>query len=296
MANNLLQLFPTEQAPTTILSTRVIVAPVEDLPSPQYSQPASFPAESAMSEVAPDAAGAVDDNASSCGPDRQAKSNNKPVLGKIYAAVIVLLACGVGCYEFTGGVFLPNLTHASQPQKPAPVLEPQTVVVTAAADSQTPVAPSVPAKITKPSPGVLMKPDSNLAQGTTAPIPGTTEPSTPSQTGSKSTRLASPLVTELRQASNAPTPVFASNPAPSRSAQTLAAKSGVLHYQGRPVPYGGVVFFSNLPAQRLKYSFDHSSWQLSLTNNPDGTRKGVQLTSIKQGIQANCDLGWEVIQ
>jgi hypothetical protein len=71
--------------------------------------------------------------------------------------------------------------------------------------------------------------------------------------------------------------------------------SGVLRYQGPPVPYNGTVVFDNLPKARLKFSFDHAAWQLVLNHNPDGTKKAI-LTSQKPGYQSRCDLGWEIVE
>jgi len=76
---------------------------------------------------------------------------------------------------------------------------------------------------------------------------------------------------------------------------TAAVHSGVLHYQGPPVPYNGVVVFDNLPQARLKFNFDRQAWLLTIKPNPDGTKK-VTLTSQKSGDQTSCDLGWETVE
>ena len=81
-------------------------------------------------------------------------------------------------------------------------------------------------------------------------------------------------------------------PSPPPPAQ---ARSGVRHYQGPPVPHGGLVVFDNLPNARLKFTFDHAAWQLILKANPDGTKKAT-LISQAQGIQSSCDLGWELVE
>jgi hypothetical protein len=69
----------------------------------------------------------------------------------------------------------------------------------------------------------------------------------------------------------------------------------VLHYQGPPVPRGGTVVFDNLPKARLKFTFDHAAWQLTIKPNPDGTKK-VTLSSLAPGNQSRCDLGWEIVE
>jgi len=92
----------------------------------------------------------------------------------------------------------------------------------------------------------------------------------------------------------APTPAFLPTPAP-KPIQNVAGRSGVEHYQGPPVPHGGQVVFHNLPKARLKFSFDNTAWRLTLKPNPDGTKE-VILTSLIQGAQTNCDLGWQVVE
>src|SRR5208282_1968486 len=55
-----------------------------------------------------------------------------------------------------------------------------------------------------------------------------------------------------------PTPVFhppLRSPMSPLPAQPAPPHSGVRHYQGPPVPYGGVVVFDNLPKARLKFTF-----------------------------------------
>ena len=70
----------------------------------------------------------------------------------------------------------------------------------------------------------------------------------------------------------------------------VPARSGVRYYEGPPVPHGGSVVFDNLPKARLKFTFDHSAWQLTIKQNPDGTKR-VTLTSLAPGYQSRCDLG-----
>jgi hypothetical protein len=74
-----------------------------------------------------------------------------------------------------------------------------------------------------------------------------------------------------------------------------AVHSGVLHYQGPPVPYNGVVVFDHLPQARLKFNFDRQAWTLLIKPNPDGTKR-VTMISQKQGYQTNCDLNWEIVE
>ena len=71
--------------------------------------------------------------------------------------------------------------------------------------------------------------------------------------------------------------------------------SGVLHYTGSPVPFGGTVVFANLPGDRLSFTFDHQAWQPLISRQPDGTQK-LTLRSLKQGEQTQCDVEWKAIK
>lgn len=77
--------------------------------------------------------------------------------------------------------------------------------------------------------------------------------------------------------------------------QSPAPRSGVLHYQGSPVPYNGVVVFDHLPQARLKFTFDRQAWSLTIKTNADGTKK-VTMISQASGYQTSCDLGWEIVE
>ena len=82
---------------------------------------------------------------------------------------------------------------------------------------------------------------------------------------------------------------------PSVPPTSVAPRSGLLHYQGPPVPFNGSVVFDHLPQARLKFNFDRQAWTLTIKGNPDGTKR-VTMISQKAGYQANCDLGWEVAE
>jgi hypothetical protein len=55
------------------------------------------------------------------------------------------------------------------------------------------------------------------------------------------------------------------------------------------------VVFENLPRARLKFTFDRNAWVLTLKINPDGSKRAI-LTSLRQSLQAQCDLGWEIVE
>jgi hypothetical protein len=105
-----------------------------------------------------------------------------------------------------------------------------------------------------------------------------------------------------KKAPAAPAPVQLSNanippnpPGQQREAAPAMPTSGVLHYSGPPVPFGGTVVFANLPGERLSFIFDHQAWQPLISHQPDGAQK-LTLRSLKQGVQTQCDVGWKVIK
>lgn len=85
---------------------------------------------------------------------------------------------------------------------------------------------------------------------------------------------------------------------PSETHQSTASEnstqSGVLHYQGPPVPYNGQVVFDHLPAAKLHFTFDREAWFLTIKTNLDGTKK-ITLTSRVQGYQSSCEVLWAVM-
>jgi hypothetical protein len=70
--------------------------------------------------------------------------------------------------------------------------------------------------------------------------------------------------------------------------------SGILHYSGPPVQYGETVTFFNLPPARLRFTFDHKSWQPLISRQRDGTQK-LTLRSLSQREQTSCDVSWEIV-
>jgi hypothetical protein len=61
------------------------------------------------------------------------------------------------------------------------------------------------------------------------------------------------------------------------------------------VPYNGEVTFDHLPQGRLKFTFDHQAWSLTIKPNPDGSKR-ITLFSRVQGLQSTCEVGWELVQ
>lgn len=67
---------------------------------------------------------------------------------------------------------------------------------------------------------------------------------------------------------------------------------GVLRCSGAPIPSHGRVVFSNLPREPLRFDWDRSAWQLMIQRQPNGDKQAV-LTSLRPGIQTDCEIRWE---
>jgi hypothetical protein len=75
--------------------------------------------------------------------------------------------------------------------------------------------------------------------------------------------------------------------------ETVNPTSGVLCNGIVSVPQHGEIVFKDLPADRLKLTFDHDAWQPTIHRQPDGTQT-LEMRSIKPGIQTNCEIRWEI--
>ena len=90
-----------------------------------------------------------------------------------------------------------------------------------------------------------------------------------------------------------PANVGSTSTAPS-DPKSLTATSGTLHYQGPPVHFGESISFAKLPGSRLKFTFDHQSWQPLISRQADGTQT-LTLRSLKRDDQMECEVEWVVI-
>jgi len=207
-------------------------------------------------------------------PFRQSKAKLGLAIG--VAAAVLLAAGGVLAWHL--------YSHRGVSPVAKSLAESQQATVTPLANN--PPAATSQVQAPKPAPGIqghaatsLPKPPSGL--GTMTP------PSTPStNTSSVSAQHRDSAVPQLAIAPPPPSP-----PTPTPA----APRSGILHYQGPPVPYNGVVVFDHLPQARLKFAFNRQAWSLTLKPNPDGTKKAT-LTSLMPGYQTSCDLSWEVVE
>jgi hypothetical protein len=156
---------------------------------------------------------------------------------------------------------------------------------------------NLPAQNANPGAGAALGQETKPSAGTPAPkVPSTPQmPNNPAPPPELQPRAPVQDSDQSRHGDPAaPTPVFHPAPTPF-PAQPAPNHSGVLHYQGPPVPYGGTVVFDNLPKARLRFFFDSAAWRLTIKLNPDGTKR-VTLVSLKQGSQPNCELGWEIVE
>jgi hypothetical protein len=110
-------------------------------------------------------------------------------------------------------------------------------------------------------------------------------PSAPKQTAPIATEPVRP------RPAVAPPP---SDPAPPPPVRAARQTSGVLH-AAVEVAQNGEVVFENLPAARLKFTFDHAAWQPTISRQANGTQTLV-MRSLKPGIQRVCDVRWEIVE
>jgi hypothetical protein len=90
---------------------------------------------------------------------------------------------------------------------------------------------------------------------------------------------------------NPPVVPHRADPPPPRPARQT---SGVLHASVE-VAQNGEVVFENLPAARLRFTFDHSAWRPTISHQANGTQTLV-MRSLKAGIQRTCDVRWEIVE
>jgi hypothetical protein len=167
------------------------------------------------------------------------------------------------------------VTTATPGQKPNPGT---------AAAPQAPSNPS-PSNPASSSP-VASAPNApqNRANSVSTPRPSNPPMPAPQKPGLQASNIApQPRITQPQPSQPPPPPPPAS------------PRSGVLHYQGPPVPYNGEVVFDHLPKTRLRFVYDRQGWMLTIKVNPDGTKR-VTMTSQKAGYQAYCDLSWEAVE
>lgn len=199
--------------------------------------------------------------------------------------VLLLLIGGAGFWFYAARVARSHAASAIQmaAQPAAPPSEPVPVPVAATTPEVAPPSPETAApEAPPPSPDIAAKdqappkPRKAAPRAQVAPVEAPTVQATPLQT---------------RPADPAPPPPAAPPPQPARPASPT---SGTLHAVVEVMQNGEVVF-ANLPAGRLRFSFDHDAWQPTIHREANGTQTLV-MRSLKPGIQRTCDVRWEIIQ
>lgn len=211
-------------------------------------------------------------------PSEPATASPRVALSKARAGVLIGVSAALLLAAGGGWAWYAHTHHCAN----CGTVTPQTPIAQTTAQNTPPASPAA-----KPSASTGIRRGSGASQAASGPAPKPLPaplPPPPAQ-NSASGGHGNPA---------APTPAFLPTPAP-KPIQNVAGRSGVEHYPGPPVPHGGQVVFHNLPKARLKFSFDNTAWRLTLKPNADGT-KDVILTSLIQGAQTNCDLGWQVIE
>lgn len=222
---------------------------------------------------------AVNVSPTSPGPLPEPPGQSKAKIGVIFgiaAAVLVLAAAGGGWAWYAH-------SHRNAPSAgKTPNVQQQPTVTSPAQDKG---GTATPEQANKPSAGI---PASHNAS---APQPQ-------SNSGAATPPHPPPAIAAhdfAQHADKATTPQPAIAPSSPPAPAPAATRTGMLHYQGPPVPHNGMVVFDHLPHARLKFTFDHQAWSVTIKPNPDGTKR-VTLISQAPGYQTICDLGWEIIE
>jgi zinc-ribbon domain len=186
---------------------------------------------------------------------------------------ILLLLGGAGLWLYTTrGPGAHGVLTARDTPTAVPTVSPEP-----AQPTPTPTSTFVPAPTPNPESEVI-PPNPDQAPKDAAPTP---TPAGPSR------RPAQPR--------SQPTPQPPPQPDPEPVQPRVARQtSGVLHASVE-VALNGEVVFENLPGGRLKFTFDHSAWQPTISRQANGTQTLV-MRSLKAGIQRTCDVRWEIIQ
>jgi hypothetical protein len=197
---------------------------------------------------------------------------------------ILLLIGGAGLWFYTTRM---SGLHAGSTVQVAATgqSDPTAAQPTSSQPTPTPVSTLVAAPTPNPTTEVI-PPNPDQAQKDSTPTPA---PSQPSQTSGQPTGQTRPQPAQTRPAAAPP-----SNPAPAQPVRAARQTSGVLHASVE-VAQNGEVVFENLPGARLKFTFDHSLWQPTISHQANGTQTLV-MRSLKAGIQRTCDVTWEIVQ
>jgi len=202
------------------------------------------------------------------------------------AAVVVIAAAATGFWLYRRHVAAIAVQQAAaKAAAPAPQTAPTPVPTNSnSQQEQTPPSPVVNSA-QKPSAGQSTATQPVSSQGH-AQI-ASSKPPAPSTASLAHLQPPSASVAHPHNeaVATAPSPIV-NTPAPH--------SSGTLHYSGPPVPYGGVIVFSNLRGGRLRFVYDRSSWQALISRQPDGSQT-LTLRSLQHADQSRCDVQWEAL-
>jgi hypothetical protein len=206
--------------------------------------------------------------------DEKKSSARIRLLAATVVALITIAAAGAWFY----------VTHIKRANTSASIVQ--------SLPAQSAGAPSASAALaTKPSPATTA-----VAPATTAPAPARTatdeQGTLPANTSGPQPHLAVPLQSP---GSSTPNQLAAQPSPPSLSSSPATPSSGMLHYTGPPIHYGEVVIFAHLPGGRLRFVFDHQSWQPLISRQSDGSQT-LTLRSLKHTDQTQCDVQWATAQ
>jgi hypothetical protein len=259
-------------------------SPQEEPEPAETAIPASGPELVASTRPIPTPAPEVNDSVASDPPDT--KTPDQKSSWRLPALVSVAALCVLGAAV---GGFWWHTSHAkATPPSAASAPPPATAATpTPVPDSISPTHDAVVSD--KPS---ATKPSAAVAESEPRPSP------VPAKIAINKPRVDSGDET----LANVPVPSIQRDSAirqpqpPSPEPVPAKPTSGTLHYSGPPVRYGESIFFPNLPHDRLRFTFDHQSWQPLITHQQDGTQK-LTLISIRRGEeQSHCDVGWEIVK
>lgn len=190
---------------------------------------------------------------------------------------VLLIICGAGLwYGFHAGLLAgkgaKQVAVTSEPVPAAPVRAP---------------APSTPPEAPPPNPDFPKQeeppPNPDLAKKAPA------EPIDQPVRGAPGTNRPRPANPAPAAPPPQPEPV-----APRPAVKAASPTTGVLH-AAVEVAQNGEVVFENLPAGRLRFTYDHSAWQPTIHRQTNGTQTLV-MRSLKPGIQRVCDVQWEIVE
>lgn len=187
-------------------------------------------------------------------------------------ALVAIVAVGVWFFVLHGK--WPGLTASTQRSNAeAPITSPTAVTPPTAAK------PSAAAPVAAPQPAMASQ---------TGGATNSAQPPPARNVSSIQSHPAMPLPPPTQKTSTQ----LAAEPTPALLSPPAVPHSGDLHYTGHPIHFGEVVTFAHLPGGRLRFVFDHQSWQPLISRQSDGTQT-LSLRSLKHADQTQCDVQWE---